>query len=146
MCSPIGFGLVLYIPRKNQATWTPRKVWAVICACSQLGGNCRLWGWDRSSGILLLPQALSLVLAVAYVPLSGIINFRHAMSADFDGHPLGSTATVCEYMELVSWRQESLVSLAGPGFTVDSLSCVVLARSEYLQGSQPLSSPWGLTH
>lgn len=69
------------------------------------------------------------------------------MSADFDGHPLGSTATACEYMELrVSWQQESLASLAGPVFTLDCLSCVVLAPSEYLQGSQPLSSPWGLTH
>lgn len=88
---------------------------ALICACSELGGNCHLWGWDRSGSILLLPQALSLVLAVTYVPLSGIISCRHVMSADasadFDSPSLGSTATVCEYMELECPGDKYLLSL-----------------------------------
>ena len=42
-------------------------------------------------------------------------------------------------------QQWSFVSLAGPGFSLDSLSCVILAPSEYLHSSQPKSFTWSLT-
>lgn len=35
--------------------------------------------------------------------------------------------------------------LASPGFFLDCLHCVTLAPSDYLQSSQPESSPWGST-
>ena len=43
-----------------------------------------------------------------------------------------------------SLQQRSLACLGDPGFFLDSLSCVVLAPSEYPHGSQT-PSPWGLT-
>ena len=67
------------------------------------------------------------------------------MSADFDGHPLGSTATACEYMELEGPCNSDLVSLVGLAFSLDSLGCVVLSPSEYLHRIHLWSSPWGST-
>jgi len=43
-----------------------------------------------------------------------------------------------------SLQQRSLGSLTGPGFSLVSLSCVVLAPPEYLPSSLPQSSAWGL--
>ena len=40
--------------------------------------------------------------------------------------------------------QSTLSSLRGPDCSLDSLSCVILAPSEYLHGSQHWSSPWDL--
>ena len=40
--------------------------------------------------------------------------------------------------------QSPLSSLRGPDFSLDSLSCVILAPSEYLHCSQHWSSPWDL--
>ena len=39
-------------------------------------------------------------------------------------------------------RQQSLASLGGLGFSLAPLCCVILAPSEYLHSSQPLSSSW----
>ena len=46
------------------------------------------------------------------------------------------------WAHIVLW-QWSHASLAGLGLSLDSLSCVVLAPSEYIHDSQPWSSPWG---
>ena len=43
-----------------------------------------------------------------------------------------------------SLQQRSLGSLTSPGFSLVSLSCVVLAPPEYLPSSLPQSSAWGL--
>lgn len=48
-------------------------------------------------------------------------------------------------MELEGPCNNDLVSLIGPGISLDSLGCVVLSPSEYLHRIQLWSSPWGLT-
>ena len=47
-----GIDLKSCIPRKSQAAQAPSKVWAITCACLQLGGSFHLWGQDLISGIL----------------------------------------------------------------------------------------------
>ena len=44
-----------------------------------------------------------------------------------------------------SLRQWSLAFVAGPGFFLDSLTCVVLAASDCLCGRKAQFSPWDLT-
>ena len=43
-----------------------------------------------------------------------------------------------------SWIQRSLASLAGPGCSLDSLSCITPAPSESLYDSQPQPTSWSL--
>ena len=120
MHSPRGIGPRAWIPWQYPAEQAPRKVWAVTCSCWQFDGSCdghhtHLWGW-RLQPHLAPPLTLVKVLSCCL----RVHRVR--------GSP----------------RQWSL-SLSGrlrafPGF----LSCVILAPSDCLHGSQPHSSPWSL--
>ena len=43
VCFPRGVGPGLLVPQQSQAAQALRKVWAVTCACSQLGDSCDSW-------------------------------------------------------------------------------------------------------
>ena len=43
VCFPRGGGPGLLVPQQSQAAQALRKVWAVTCVHSQLGGSCDSW-------------------------------------------------------------------------------------------------------
>lgn len=43
VCFPRGVGPGLLVPQQSQAAQALRKVWAVTCVHSQLGGSCDSW-------------------------------------------------------------------------------------------------------
>lgn len=61
MLSFRGTELGSWVPRNSHAAWAPRKVWAVSCACSWLGGSLYFQGWE----FYLLSPAFALDLAIA---------------------------------------------------------------------------------
>lgn len=60
MLSFRGTELGSWVPRNSHAAWAPRKVWAVSCACSWLGGSLYFQG--REFYPLSLAFALDLAI------------------------------------------------------------------------------------
>ena len=54
MSSPRGKGSSLWVLER-----TPRKVWTIICACSQPGGSYNFWDWDFIGGVLSVASGTS---------------------------------------------------------------------------------------
>ena len=90
------------------------------------------------------------VVASCLLPLDLILIF---LLLESETEVTGSTCGSHKGMVLCSVRAGtekflttmSSCLLAGPGFSLDSLSCVILDTSEYLLGSELWSSPWCLT-
>ena len=145
----------------------------VTCARSQLGGSCYLWGRD-SSGVLSLAFSTCAGFDGGHLACFHLWNWKlqspsspaSGTHASFGGagqhiylwdhspqlHLVPPTA-LAKAESCGLWlcglrgspQQWSFVSLAGLGFSLDFLSCVILAPSEYLHSSQPKSFTWSLT-
>ena len=116
--SPRGIGPRAWIPWQYRAEQAPRKVWAVTCTCSQFDGSCdgrHTHLWDWRLQPHLAP------------PLTLVKVFLLSECTELEG-PLDSDLCISGRLR------------AFPGF----LSCVILAPSDCLHGSQPHSSPWSL--
>ena len=136
MCFPRGTGPRSWVPQQGQVAQIPRRLWAVIFTWTQLGGSCEPRGWNYSglvssaSGIypgsgggqaarvpplgsqmqVCVVSPLALTPALGYLPqVAG-----HATYGTDKGDVLDLPA--CKV-------RESLASVAGPGFFLDSLSC-----------------------
>ena len=118
----------------------------VRCRQSQLGGNWHLWGQDHSDGIL---TAVSGTLPGLRFPHCNHKLQSHLILPLALLLALAATGEHSHCLQVLKVRGSSwqwfLASLGDPVFFLDSLSCVILALSEYLHGSQSQSSPWGPT-
>ena len=172
MCSPSGIGPGSFVPQQSQATSAPRNLWAETCACSQLGGSCDFWGQHHSN--IQSPTSGTRAGfghgQPAGIPTSRVVNCSHGQSclwhscqscrqpanmstygdSDFSLTPIlwhsqRQCPAVCEHTDLEGPHDNDLLPLWQARLSLDSLSCAILALSEYLHGSQPQSSPWSLT-
>ena len=126
MHSPRGGGPRSWVPRKNQAAQAPRKVWAVTCACSRLGG---CFGPSKPKG--------------GPTPQPKPLRWQTTTSLTHLWHSQRRGPVVWEHSFWVRGSTKLEAPWDNDLLTPDSLSCVVPAPSEYLHGSQPQSSPWG---
>lgn len=136
--SPRGIGPGSLVPRQCQAAQSPRKSRAVTYVCSHLGGSCDLLGQDSSS---VWSPASGTHAGFggswpASMPISGVANHSHSLCLWHSGR---WCPDICKFIES-SW-QWYLAFLAVPGFPLNSLSCVILAPSAYLQDSHPSPLP-----
>ena len=91
------------------------------------------WGWDHSSNLS---------------SISGTCTSSSISGVTASSSPFGicKCKILCSaHAERAFLRQWHFASLTGPGFSLDSLSCVILAPWEYLHRIQPWYSPWSPT-
>ena len=84
---PRGIGLRLWVPRQSQAAQASRKVWAVTCALSQVGGSCNPWGQDHSGLLSTTSGPHTGLAAVKYPMFPPLVSQTAVASVSTSGSP-----------------------------------------------------------